>query len=159
MQTTKCLQNAVQTVGKRASVNNSMKSRKNPWKYKSNPSVLLEPQKLDWDDVSVLSYRNQCRIKPVNYQEPKQQDDAVYTMFSELVGQSANSMRHWLRCHVLTHKKSVNGFAQEYFKSKGMKLSDWLCSVHTGKRADILALFQLSQITETQCFVHCTCNS
>ena len=83
----------------------------------------------------------------------------MYMMFGELVGQSTDFMRYWLRCHVLTHKKTVNSFAWEYFKSKGMKLSDWLCSIHTGKRADVLALFLLSQITETQCFVHCTCNS
>ena len=40
-----------------------------------------------------------------------------------------------------------------------MKLSTWISSVHSGKRADVLALFLLCKITETQCFVHCTCNS
>ena len=127
--------------------------------YKNELPVLLELQKLDQDEISVLCCRDQYRIKPVRYQEPKQHDDAVYNMFGELVGQLADFMRHWLRCHVPTHKKAVNKLACDYLKSKGMKLSTWLSCVCTGKRADVLVLFLLCKITEMQCFIHCTCNS
>ena len=121
----------------------------NPWEYKDELPLLLEPQKLDRDKVSVLCCRDQYRIKPVIYEEPKQRDDTVYEMFGELVGQLAEFMRCWLRCHVLTHKKVVNKLACDYFKSKGMKLSTWLSGICTGKRANILVLFLLSKITNS----------
>ena len=57
--------------------------RKNPWDYKTDLPVLLEPQKLDREEVAVLCFRNQYRIKPVKYQEPKQCDDDIYRMFGE----------------------------------------------------------------------------
>ena len=132
---------------------------KNPWEYKTELPVLLEPQKLDQDKVATLCYRDQYGIKPVKYQDLKDHDDKVYKMFGELVGQLAEFMRHWLRCNVLTHKKTVSKLAWEYLKSKGMKLSTWISSVCSGKRADVLALLLLCKITETQCFVHCMYNS
>ena len=42
---------------------------------------------------------------------------------------------------------------------KGLKLSTWLNGVRMGKQADILALFLLSKITRTQCFMYLSNNT
>ena len=130
-------ENALKSNKDKGNANKNIKSKKNkdkknPWDYKTELPVLFEPQKLDQDEVAVLCCREQYRIKPVKYQEPKQGDDAVYKMFGDLVGQSVEFIRCWLRCHILTHKKTVNKLAGEYLKSKGMKISTWFSCVHTG---------------------------
>ena len=54
----------------------------------------------------------------------------------------------------MTHKHQIARFAKEYLDSKGLDINTWLTGPKMGKRADVLALFLLSRITKSHCFVH-----
>ena len=88
------------------------------------------------------------------FKSPKDRDDELYQIFGDLVGQTVDFMRHWLRVHVLTHKHQITKFAKDYLDSKGLDINTWLTRPKTGKRADVLALFLLCRITKSHCFVH-----
>ena len=71
-----------------------------------------------------------------------------------MVGQTVEFMRCWLRVHVLTHNHQIAKFAKDYLDSKGLDINTWLTGPKTGKRADLLALFQVCKIMKSHCFVH-----
>ena len=63
-------------------------------------------------------------------------------------------MRQWVCIFTLTHKGFITNLANNYLKSKGLKLATWLNRIKEGRRTDILCLFLLCVITGTHCFVH-----
>ena len=64
---------------------------------------------------------------------PNERNDKVYRLFGDMVGQNADFMRRWLRVHVLTHRQSIATFANDYLKSKGLDIVNWLNGPKTGK--------------------------
>ena len=122
------------------------KSEENPWAYQQNLQLLSEAEKLTKDELLSLTCRNKYCIKTVMFENPRDWDYELYRIFGDMVGQTVEFMRHWLRVHVLTHKHQIAIFAKDYLNSKGLYISTWLTRPKTGKRADILALFLLCTI-------------
>ena len=130
------------------------KSEENPWTYQQNLALLLQTDKLTRDELLTLTWRDKYCIKSVMFESPKDWDDELYRIFGDMVGQTVDFMRHWLRVHVLTHKHQIATFAKDYLDSKGLDINTWLTRPKTGKRADVLALFLLCRIMKSHCFVH-----
>ena len=130
------------------------KSEENPWAYQHNLQLLSEADKLTKDELLSLTCRDKYCIKTVMFENPRDWDDELYRIFGDMVGQTVEFMRHWLRVHVLTHKHQIAKFAKDYLDSKGLDISTWLTRPKTGKRVDLLALFLLCKIMKSHCFVH-----
>ena len=60
------------------------------------------------------------------FENPRDRDDELYRIFRDMVGQTVEFMRCWLRVHVLTHKHQIAKFAKDYLDSKGLDISTWL---------------------------------
>ena len=116
--------------------------------------MLLESDKLTREELLALTCRDKYCIKSVMFNSPRDRDDELYRIFGDMVGQTVDFMRYWLRVHVLTHKHQIAKFAKVYLESKGLNISTWLTRPKTGKRADVLALFLLCKITKSHCFIH-----
>ena len=130
------------------------KSEENPWAYQHSLQLLSEADKLSKDELLSLTWRDKYCIKTVMFENPRDQDDELYRIFRNMVGQTVEFMRHWLRVHVLTNKHQIAKFAKAYLDSKGLDISTWLTRPKTGKRVDLLALFLLCKIMKSHCFVH-----
>ena len=63
-------------------------------------------------------------------------------------------MRSWLNFFVTVHHKFFTSRANVYLKSKGLKLDEWMEGVKNSRRADVLALYGLCQLTDCHCVVH-----
>ena len=126
---------------KKKTTKGQCKKEDNPWTYQQNLTLLLETDKLSTDELLTLSCRDKYCIKSVLFETPKDRDNELYQIFGDLVGQTVDFMRCWLRVHVLTHKHQIARFAKDYLDSKGLDINTWLIGPKTGKRADVLALF------------------
>ena len=80
------------------------KSEENPWDYQHNMQLLSEADKLTKDELLSLTCRDMYCIKTVMFENPRDRDDELYRIFGDMVGQTVEYMRRWLRVHVLTHK-------------------------------------------------------
>ena len=130
------------------------KSEENSWTYQHNLPLLLESDKLTKDELLSLTCRDKYCIKSVMFESPRDRDDELYRIFGDMVGQTVEFMRRWLRVHVLTHKHQIAKFAKDYLDSKGLDISTWLTRLKTGKRMDLLAMLLLCKIMKSHCFVH-----
>ena len=139
---------------RKKAVKGQHKSEENPWTCQHNLPLLLESDKLTKDELLSLTCRDKYCIKSMMFESPRDRDDELYRIFGDMVGQTVEFMRFWLRVHVLTHKHQIAKFAKDYLDSKGLDISTWLTGPKTGKRADVLALFLLCKITKSHCFVH-----
>ena len=81
------------------------KGEENPWTYQQNLALLLETDKLTRNEILTLPCRDKYCIKSVMFESPKDQDGELYRIFGDMVGQTVDFMRRWLRVHVLTHKQ------------------------------------------------------
>ena len=130
------------------------KSEENPLAYQHNLQLLSEADKLTKDELLSLTCRDKYCIKTVMFENPRDRDNELYRIFRDMVGQTVEFMRRWLRVHVLTHKHQIAIFAKDYLNSKWLDIITWLTGPKTGKRADVLALFLLCKIMKSHCFVH-----
>ena len=132
------------------------KETENPWPYNNYLLLLLEVDKLSKHDLTNLCCRGNHCIKHVIYNTAEDCNNAMYKMYEAMVGQSVDFMRRWLQCYTehITHKRTINKLAGAYLKSKGLKIATWLASIKTRKKADILAIYLLSKVTKTHCFIH-----
>ena len=129
---------------RKKAVKGQRKSEENPWTYQQNLALLLETDKLTRDELLTLTCRDKYCIKSMMFESPKDQDDELYRIFGDMVGQTVDFMRRY----------QIAKFAKDYLDSKGLDISTWLTRPKTGKRADVLALFLLCRITKSHCFVH-----
>ena len=102
------------------------KSEENPWAYQYNLQLLSEADKLTKDELLLLTCRDKYCIKSVMFENPKDQGDELYRIFGDMVGQTVEFMRCWLRVHVLICKHQIAKFAKDYLDSKGLDISTWL---------------------------------
>ena len=63
-------------------------------------------------------------------------------------------MRSWLNFFITVHHKFFASHAKVYLQLKGLKLDEWMECVKNGRRADVLALYGLCQLTDSDCIVH-----
>ena len=99
------------------------KSEENPWAYQHNLQWLSEADKLTKDELLLLTCRDKYCIKSVMFENSKDRDDELYRIFGDMVGQTVEFMRCWLRVYVLTHKHQIAKFAKDYLDSKGLDIS------------------------------------
>ena len=108
---------------RKKAVKGQHKSEQNPWAYQHNLPLLSESDKLTKDELLSLTCRDKYCIKSVMFESPRDWDDELYRIFRDMVGQTVEFMRHWLRVHVLTHKHQIAKFVKDYLDSKGLDIS------------------------------------
>ena len=84
----------------------------------------------------------------------KQACNDLYRIFGELEGKLAAYTCSWFGFFVTVHPWFFISRASMYFKSKGLKLHEWMESIKASRQGDILVLYGLCLLTDSHCVVH-----
>ena len=116
--------------------NKMLENPSNPWAYSVKLPLLNEADKCDLADLDVLNCRSNYCIRTVSqgYTE-KGRDDELFRIYGNLVNQSANFMRQWIRCFALTRKKYVMNLACEYLNKK---VQNWVLGYWESSKGNML---------------------
>ena len=129
----------------------------NHWQYLLNFQQVHENIRVSKEDVANLSCRlTHCvQLQQSDYKE----NDGLYAMYGNRVGQSPDFMREWLDYFVtVVYKAHFKWIGLTYLTKKGLDLDLWAESIKDGHRPDFFTLFALNALLETHTAVHISGN-
>ena len=103
----------------------------NKWKYMLNFTNVPETAKVNKEAVTMLACRaTHCvRLQTLEYKE----NDGLYAMYGNRVGQTAEFMRDWLHYFItVVYKTHFKRISFNQLSSKGLSLDLWAESIKDG---------------------------
>ena len=123
------------------------------WRYMLNFQHVPETAKVHMGDVAQLQCRTtHCvRLQQQEYNE----NDGLYAIYGNRVGQSPEFMREWLHYFItVVYKVHFRRIGSTYLANKGLDPELWAESIKDGRRPDFFVLLALNAPLETHAVVH-----
>ena len=124
----------------------------NPWQYTGDLAPIYETMRITRGEITdfecITTHKVKAQLIGVS------ENDNLYSIFAQRIGESIASIRQWLKFFVLMNKKNLNLRATAYMASKGLNFDTWLGSIDDGHKGDVFTLFYLCMLQDVHATIH-----
>ena len=125
------------------------------FEYTDKIEPFLESDRLTETELGQIVCSDRYQVeRSLNSLTDQTLNDYLYVIYYSKKPSTVPLMRCWLSYFVKQHPTQIQAKVGDYLESKKLSIEEWLRSVNSGRRGDILSLYMLSIATGVHTMVH-----